>query len=120
MTNLKIYGLLRLGEDLRDTDAQLNIFDFLTGTENIIYDWGTSKLKLMITFESLEALIILEEYLISNLQGKYTAILDVSADIGNDKFAEDQMTYRLFFGPDLNGEVKQMLLKLFPANHLIN
>jgi hypothetical protein len=120
MTNLRIYGLLRLGEDLRDTEAQLNIFDFLTETDNLTYDWDTSKLKLMLTFDTLESLLAVEDYLLNNIQGIYTATFDVSADIEHDKFAEQQFTYRLSYAPTLDNEVKQMLLKLFPAEHLIN
>lgn len=120
--NLRIYGYLLLGETLRDTDAQLNIFDFLTGLglDNVTYDWDTSKLKLQLTIENLESLIAIEEYLVKNLQGKYTATLDVCADIPDDKFVEDQMSYKLMFGPGLAGEVKQMIMKLFPANYLIS
>jgi hypothetical protein len=121
MTNLRIYGFLRLGEDLIDTEAQLNIFDFLTGLyPDVTYDWDTSKLKLKLTINSLESLLAIEDYLIKAVQGNYTATLEISADIKGDKFVEKQMTYKLFYSPDLNEEVKQLTLKLFPAIHLIS
>lgn len=120
MTDLKIYGFLRLGEDLLDTEAQLGIFDFLENIVDTEYDWDTSKLKLKISMNSLDPLLALEDYLLDNIQGKFTASLEISADIKNNKYVEQEMTYKLFYSPELNDEVKQMVLKLFPAKHLIS
>lgn len=117
-TTVEIFALLRIGEDLRDTGIIFKFFDFLE-KKVITYDWSTDKSKIMLTFGILSDLIAVEQWLQDNVQGVYTASLTVSADIPTDKFAEDNMSYVLFFAPGLARETKQMMMKLFPAKSLI-
>lgn len=117
-TTVEIFALLRMGEDLRDTETQSNIFDFLT-RRRITHDWTTDKSKIMVTFMKLSELIALEQWLQDTVQGIYTATLEVSADVPEDKFIENNLSYILYFAKGLDRETKQMVMKLFPAKFLI-